>query len=108
VGGWEYLIWGYFISTVIVYHATFCINSIAHKYGGKQYKTNDHSRNNLALAIITLGEGWHNNHHYWPSSARQGRNYRQLDITYLLLKLMEYMGLIWSLRLPPKELINEQ
>lgn len=106
IGGWAYVVWGYFISTVIVYHVTFSINSIAHQYGAKKFSTEDESRNNWLLAILTLGEGWHNNHHFWPSSARQGFKARQVDITYMLLKTLEFFGLIWDLRLPPKAVIN--
>jgi stearoyl-CoA desaturase (delta-9 desaturase) len=106
IGGWQYVIWGYFISTVILYHATFLINSLAHTYGKQKFDTGDDSRNNWWLALITLGEGWHNNHHYWPSSARQGFHFKEVDITYFLLKCLEKVGLIWSLRTPPKEVAN--
>ena len=104
--GLQILIWGYFISTVILYHATFSINSLAHIYGTRRFVTKDNSRNNWWLAILTLGEGWHNNHHYWPSSARQGFHLSQIDITYYGLKLLEKLGLIWDLRLPPAEVLN--
>ena len=70
--GWQLVVWGYFISTVVLIHATLCINSLAHKLGKRRYETDDQSRNNAPLALITLGEGWHNNHHYFPASARQG------------------------------------
>lgn len=104
-GGWQFLIWGYFISTVMVYHVTFSINSLSHLYGNRPFKTKDTSRNNLWLALLTFGEGWHNNHHYWPSSARQGFRLHQIDITYYMLKLLEKCGLIWDVRVPPKEVI---
>lgn len=104
VGGWQMLIWGYFVSTVLVYHVTFSINSIAHKIGTRDYDTKDHSRNNWWLAILTFGEGWHNNHHHYPSSARQGFKSHQIDITYYILFLMQRVGLVWGVRLPPEEL----
>lgn len=104
-GGWQFLIWGYFISTVMVYHVTFSINSLSHLYGKRAFQTKDTSRNNLWLALLTFGEGWHNNHHYWPSSARQGFKLHQIDITYYLLKGLEKCGLIWDVRVPPKEVI---
>lgn len=106
LGGMQYVVWGYFISTVFLYHATFLINSLAHTHGKQKFETNDSSRNNWFLALITLGEGWHNNHHYWPSSVRQGFRFWELDITYLLLKLLNKLGLIWSLRFPPKDVIS--
>ena len=102
--GWQLLIWGYFLSTVILYHATFSINSLGHLYGSRRFSTKDNSRNNGWLALLTLGEGWHNNHHYWPSSARQGFLIHEIDITFYILKILERIGLIWNLRLPPVEL----
>lgn len=106
--GSQLLIWGYFISTVILYHATFSINSLGHIYGTRRFPTKDNSRNNWWLAILTLGEGWHNNHHFYPSSARQGFFIHEIDITYYFLKILERLGLIWNLRLPPTELTHEK
>jgi len=99
--GWQMLVWGFFISTVAVYHGTYTINSLSHVFGRQRYKTGDTSRNNPWLAIITLGEGWHNNHHHYPASARQGFYWWELDVTFYLLKLMSYFGLIWDLRPVP-------
>ena len=99
--GWQMVVWGYFISTVVLIHASLCINSLAHRFGSVRYRTGDNSRNNLFLALITLGEGWHNNHHYYPASARQGFYWWEVDISYYLLKLMEKCGLIWNLRAIP-------
>lgn len=95
---WQILIWGFFISTILLSHITFCINSLAHKFGSKRYETGDESRNNLVLAILTLGEGWHNNHHQYPGSIKQGIKWWELDISYYILKLFEKLGLIWDLR----------
>lgn len=100
--GWQLVVWGYFISTVVLIHATLCINSLAHWFGSKRYPTKDDSRNNWWLALITLGEGWHNNHHYYPASARQGFFWWEIDLTYYLLKLMSYCGLVWDLRDVPQ------
>ena len=96
--GWQLLVWGFFISTVLLFHATACINALAHRYGSQPYETGDNSRNNVWLAILTLGEGWHNNHHYCPNSARQGIKWFQLDITWYGLKIMSWMGLVWDLK----------
>ncbi len=92
------LIVGFFLSTVILYHGTFLINSLMHKIGRPRYATNDESRNSLLLALITLGEGWHNNHHYYQGSTRQGFFWWEVDITYYILRLLSYTGLVWDLR----------
>lgn len=99
--GWQLLIWGFVISTVWLYHATFSVNSVAHIWGKRRYKTHDQSRNNLVIAILTFGEGWHNNHHYYPGSARQGFYWWELDLTYYGLKVLSMVGVIWNLRLIP-------
>lgn len=96
--GLQLLIWGFVMSTVLLIHATLCINSLAHHYGSRDFDTEDHSRNNLFLSIITLGEGWHNNHHYYAGSTRQGFYWWQIDVTYYLLKLMSLFGLVWGLK----------
>ncbi|AFI84311.1 acyl-CoA desaturase [Methylophaga nitratireducenticrescens] len=99
--GWQMLVWGYFISTVVLLHVTLLINSMAHRIGKKRYTTNDESRNNFLLALLTLGEGWHNNHHHYPASARQGFYWWEVDVSYYLLKLMQKSGLIWDVRTVP-------
>jgi len=101
VTGGQMLIWGFFVSTVVLYHATFTINSLAHRLGRRRYATADDSRNNLVLALLTFGEGWHNNHHHYPASARQGFYWWEVDITWYFLKLLERFGLIWDLREVP-------
>ena len=100
-GGWQMLVWGFFISTVAVYHGTYTINSLSHVFGRQRYKTGDGSRNNVWLALITLGEGWHNNHHHYPASVRQGFYWWEFDVTFYLLKLLSYLGLIWDLKPVP-------
>ena len=100
-GGWQMLVWGFFISTVAVYHGTYTINSVAHMFGRQRYRTGDESRNNPWLAIITLGEGWHNNHHHYPISVRQGFYWWEFDATFYALKLLSWAGVIWDLKPVP-------
>lgn len=97
----QMLMWGFFVSTVLLYHGTFFINSLAHVMGGRRYQTRDDSRNNALLAVITLGEGWHNNHHRYPSVCRQGFYWWELDVTYLVLLGLARLGLVWDLRPVP-------
>ena len=105
--GWQLLVWGFFISTVVLAHATFTINSLAHRYGKRRYRTRDDSRNNFLLALITMGEGWHNNHHRFPSSTRQGFFWWELDITYVLLKILSWFGIVWDLKPVPARILDE-
>ncbi len=105
--GAQMLIWGFFISTVVLAHGTFTINSLAHVFGRRRYETNDDSRNSFTLAMVTLGEGWHNNHHHFPAAARNGFYWWEIDITYYTLKLLEACGIIWDLRQVPPELLDE-
>lgn len=99
--GAQMLVWGFFVSTVALYHATYTINSLAHRYGTRRYATRDDSRNNPWLALITLGEGWHNNHHYYPASARQGFFWWEVDFSWMLLRVMQSLGLVRNLRPVP-------
>jgi len=99
--GGQMLVWGYFVSTVVLIHVTLTINSLAHKFGRRRYDTRDDSRNNVWLALLTLGEGWHNNHHHFPGSARQGFYWWELDISYLTLKVMSWFGLVSDLKPVP-------
>lgn len=94
---------GFFLSTVILFHGTFSINSLMHRIGKQRYKSGDESRNSLILALVTLGEGWHNNHHYYQASARQGFFWWEIDITYYGLKMMSWLGLVWDLRGVPDQ-----
>jgi stearoyl-CoA desaturase (delta-9 desaturase) len=104
--GPQLLVWGFFVSTVVLYHATYSINSIAHWFGKQHYATNDESRNSFWLALVTLGEGWHNNHHYYPIAARQGFHWWELDISYLGLKLLALLGVVDDLRPVPKAVLD--
>lgn len=99
--GWQMLIWGFFISTVACSHGTYTINSLSHVFGNQRYRTGDSSRNNWLLALITLGEGWHNNHHHYPSATRQGFYWWEIDITYYGLKVLSWLGIIWDLKPVP-------
>jgi len=103
IAGWSGLIIGFFWSTVAVYHATFCINSLAHVRGRRRYVTGDESRNNWLLAVFTMGEGWHNNHHAYQSSVRQGFRWWEIDVTFCILKVLSWSGLVWGLKTPPIE-----
>jgi stearoyl-CoA desaturase (Delta-9 desaturase) len=94
IGGSTALVWGHFVSLVIAWHVTFCINSVAHVWGSRRYATADDSRNNPLLAVLAFGEGWHNNHHHYQRSARQGFYWWELDITYYLLKLFEKLRIV--------------
>jgi stearoyl-CoA desaturase (delta-9 desaturase) len=109
VAGWTGLVVGFLWSTVLVYHATFCINSLAHVRGRKRYVTGDDSRNNWLLALVTMGEGWHNNHHAFQSSVRQGFRWWEIDLTYYILKALSWLGVVWNLKTPPEQVLrNEQ
>jgi stearoyl-CoA desaturase (delta-9 desaturase) len=108
MGGWSGLVWGFFISTVLLYHATFAVNSLCHLLGRRRYATGDLSRNNLFVAIITLGEGWHNNHHHYQSSANQGFFWWELDICYYLIRLWGLAGVVWDIRRPPRRQMHRR
>jgi stearoyl-CoA desaturase (Delta-9 desaturase) len=108
IAGWSGLFVGFFWSTVLVYHATFCINSLAHVSGRKRYVTGDDSRNNWLLAVFTMGEGWHNNHHAFQSSVRQGFRWWEIDPTFYILKALSWVGVVWDLRMPPKQVVQNE
>jgi stearoyl-CoA desaturase (delta-9 desaturase) len=109
IAGWPGLVVGFVWSTVLVYHGTFCINSLAHVHGRKRYVTGDDSRNNWLLALMTMGEGWHNNHHAFQSSVRQGFRWWEFDPTFYILKALSWCGVVWNLKTPPEAVLrNEQ
>jgi stearoyl-CoA desaturase (delta-9 desaturase) len=101
LNGLSTFIWGFLVPTVFLYHATFAVNSISHLFGKKRFDTGDESRNNSLVAFLTFGEGWHNNHHFFPGSARQGFFPGEIDITYYVLKVMSFLGLVHDLRPVP-------
>jgi stearoyl-CoA desaturase (Delta-9 desaturase) len=108
VAGWPGLVVGFFWSTVAVYHGTFMINSLAHVYGRQRYVTGDDSRNNWWLALITLGEGWHNNHHAYQRSTRQGFRWWEVDPTFYALKALSWVRLVWDLGAPPPDVVRNE
>ena len=105
--GPQMLVWGGFISTVLLFHGTCCINSMAHVWGKPRYDTGDDSRNSFLLALITLGEGWHNNHHRYQSSARQGFYWWEIDITYYVLRTLAAVGVISGLKRVPESAYHQ-
>jgi stearoyl-CoA desaturase (delta-9 desaturase) len=106
-GGWQMVVWGFVISTVGLYHATFTINSLDHMIGRRRFDTPDTSRNNWVLAILTFGEGWHNNHHRYAISARQGFYWWQVDLTYYVLKALSWLRVVRDLRPVPDKVLAE-
>jgi stearoyl-CoA desaturase (delta-9 desaturase) len=104
--GPQLLVWGFFISTVILFHATVTINSLDHMVGTRRYQTPDTSRNNALLAMITLGEGWHNNHHHYPIAARQGFFWWEIDVTYYILVMLSWFGIVKDLRPVPDDVLK--
>lgn len=105
--GLQMVVWGFCVSTVMLFHATFTINSLGHVWGSRRFKTKDQSRNNALLALLTLGEGWHNNHHRFAVSARQGFYWWEIDISYYLLKLLGVLGIVKQMNPVPKRILNE-
>ena len=101
--GLQLLAWGFFVSTTVLFHVTSLVNSAGHRTGSRRYATRDHSRNSLWLALLTFGEGWHNNHHHYPVAARQGFFWWEIDITYYGLRAMQAAGLIRGLRPVPAD-----
>ena len=108
--GWDsnnailWLNFGFFLSTVFLYHGTFSINSVMHVFGKKRYETGDESKNSFLLSIVTSGEGWHNNHHFYPSSCRQGFFWWEIDLTYYTLKLLSFVGIVKDIKEPPQKI----
>jgi stearoyl-CoA desaturase (delta-9 desaturase) len=105
--GMQMVMWGFFLSTILVYHVTFCVNSVTHIVGKKRFDNDDESRNSWWVALLTFGEGWHNNHHRWPLSARQGMYWWEFDLSYLMLRVLEKIGLVWDIKVYPKNIYEE-
>ena len=105
--GMQMLAWGFFVSTVLLFHGVATINSLAHVFGSRRFKTSDHSRNNFFLSLLTMGEGWHNNHHHYPNSVRQGFYWWEIDASYYALKTLEFFGLVWDLKPVPKRILEQ-
>jgi len=102
--GGQLLVWGFFISTIVLFHVSVTINSLAHGWGTRRFETRDDSRNNALLALLTFGEGWHNNHHHFPGSARQGLRWWEIDLSYYGLRTLALFGLVWDLKPMPARL----
>jgi len=108
VGGAWALVWGFFVSTMLLWHGTFCVNSLAHVFGRRRYPTTDDSRNSFLIAFFTLGEGWHNNHHHYQRSERQGFYWWELDVTHMVLTAMAWLGLVSELHEPPRHIRDDR
>ncbi len=108
VGSWWALLWGFFVSTTLLWHGTFTINSLSHVFGRRRYATTDESRNNAFLALLTMGEGWHNNHHYYQRAANQGFYWWEIDLTYYVLRLLQALGIVWDVHTPPRHVLESQ
>lgn len=102
--GVQLVLWGWVLSTVCVYHVIWSANSVCHRFGTRRFPTRDESRNNIVVAVLTFGDGWHHNHHYLPSSARHGFRWWEIDVNFLVLKFLALLGVVWHLRLPPRQL----
>ena len=105
--GLQLLAWGFFTSTVLLYHGTFFINSLMHLFGRRRFNTSDWSKNSLILALVTMGEGWHNNHHRYPYAERQGIYWWEIDMTHYILVILSWLGLVWDLKGHPPEIYEE-
>jgi stearoyl-CoA desaturase (delta-9 desaturase) len=108
VSGWQFVFYGFFLSTVAVYHVTFCINSVAHLYGRRPYDVEDDSRNNWLLGLLAMGEGWHNNHHRYSVCARQGFRWWEVDLSYMVLRFLQLLHIVWDIREPPGSILAER
>ena len=104
IWGFPGLVWGFFISTTALYHCTFFINSLTHMIGRVRYKSNDGSRNSFVLALLCCGEGWHNNHHHYQSAVNQGWFWWEVDVSYYVLSVLSWFGIVWDLRTPPEHI----
>jgi stearoyl-CoA desaturase (delta-9 desaturase) len=104
--GFAGLVWGFAVSTTLLWHATYSVNSVAHLFGRRRYETNDTSRNNWLIALLTFGEGWHNNHHYYMASVRQGFFWWEIDVTYYVLRALAALGIVWDLRVPTAAVLD--
>jgi stearoyl-CoA desaturase (delta-9 desaturase) len=100
VGGWRYVMWGIFLRTVVGLHATYLVNSATHMWGSRRFLTGDASTNNFWVAILSFGEGWHNNHHAHPQSARHGLAWYEFDLNWYGIFALRTLGLAWDVKLP--------
>jgi fatty-acid desaturase len=103
-GGWSWIVWGIFVRSVVVYHITWLVNSASHATGYRTYRTADRSTNCWWLALLGWGEGWHNNHHAFPSSARHGLRWYELDVTWITIRILAFAQLARDIKLPTPEM----
>jgi stearoyl-CoA desaturase (Delta-9 desaturase) len=106
IGGWSGLLLGFFASTVLLWHTTFLVNSVAHVFGRRRFPTTDTSRNSLLIALLTWGEGWHNNHHHYQASCRQGFYWWEIDLTWYVLKALSWIGIVKDMKRPPARVLD--
>merc|ERR1711971_110097 len=100
LGGMPYVIWGFSVRTLYIWHVNWAVNSIGHCWGYQSYASRDNSQNNWVLGILGFGDGWHNNHHAFPKSCRHGLEWWEFDLNWEILKILEACGLAWNLRVP--------
>jgi stearoyl-CoA desaturase (Delta-9 desaturase) len=108
IDGWSGVVWGFVVPTVLLYHATFLVNSACHLFGTRRYETTDQSRNCWWAAILTMGEGWHNNHHHYQSCARQGFKWWEIDMSYYIIRMLGFVGLVWDIREPTEKALKSK
>ena len=108
LAGWSGVVWGFLVSTVLLYHATFLVNSACHLFGTRRYQTTDQSKNCWWAAILTMGEGWHNNHHHYQSCARQGFKWWEVDFSYYIIRALGLVGLVWEIREPTERALTSK
>ena len=108
INGFQSFIWGFLFSTVFLYHITFSINSLSHLFGSKNFKTGDNSRNNFIISLFAMGEGWHNNHHFYPQSERQGFMWWEIDMTHMILKFLSFFKIVTHIKSPPQRVMNQR
>ncbi|PCJ56826.1 MAG: acyl-CoA desaturase [Planctomycetota bacterium] len=107
IGGWPLLLVGFFVSTTVLYHMTWSVSSIFHLFGTTRFPTKDHSKNNFISALLTMGEGWHNNHHHFPSSARAGLYWYEIDISFYIIYVLEVLGIVWDVKGVPTYVLEK-
>jgi stearoyl-CoA desaturase (delta-9 desaturase) len=105
-GGWPFVVWGVFVRLVLIYHCTWLVNSAGHMFGRKRFPTNDLSTNCWWVALLSYGEGWHNNHHAFPTSARHGLKFWEIDLAFGFIRTLQAVGLAWDVRTPTAETLN--
>lgn len=107
-GGWPFLFWGVFFRTVVGLHATWLVNSATHMWGKQRFLTDDDSKNSFWVALLTYGEGWHNNHHAHPQSARHGLTWYEIDLNWYAISILRFFGLVWDVKAPKLEVLEEK